>query len=54
MENSFVRGWATRSSDGRTHASYILIPCGSMPAYAVPGQWITLLLNRPPFTFLKR
>jgi hypothetical protein len=28
-------------------ASYILIPCGSMHGYAVPGQWITLSLNCP-------
>jgi hypothetical protein len=37
-----VRGWATRSSDGRTHAGYILNPGKSMRAYAVPGQRITL------------
>jgi hypothetical protein len=49
-----VRGWATRSSDGRTHAGFILNPGKSMRAYAVPGQWITLYSNRPPFTFLKR
>jgi hypothetical protein len=49
-----VRGWATRSNDGRTHAGYILNPSKSMRAYAVPGQWITLYSNRPPFTFPKR
>jgi hypothetical protein len=49
-----VRGWATRSSDGRTHAGYILNPGKSMRAYAVPGQRITLYSNRPPFTFPKR
>jgi hypothetical protein len=47
-----MRGWATRSNDGRTHDSYI--HCGSMRAYTVPGQWITLLLNCPPFMFPKR
>jgi hypothetical protein len=40
-----VRGWATRSSDGRTHAGYILNPGKSMRAYAVPGQWTTLLFK---------
>jgi hypothetical protein len=40
-----VCGWATRSSDGRTHAGYILYPGKSMRAYAVPGQQITLLFK---------
>jgi hypothetical protein len=42
MSMACVRGWATRSSDGRTHAGYILNPGKSMRAYAVPGQRITL------------
>jgi hypothetical protein len=45
----FVRGWATRSIDGRTHAGYILNPGKSMRAYAVPGQRITLLFKPPSF-----
>jgi hypothetical protein len=43
--NYNVRGWATRSRDGRTHAGYILNPGKSMRAYAVPGQQITLLFK---------
>jgi hypothetical protein len=40
-----VRGWATWSSDGHTHAGYILNPGKSMRAYTVPGQRITLLFK---------
>jgi hypothetical protein len=42
---AFVRGWATLSSDGRTHAGYILNHGRSMRAYAVPGQRITLIFK---------
>jgi hypothetical protein len=44
-----VRGWATRSSDGRIHAGYILNPSKSMRAYVVPGQRITLYLKPSSF-----
>jgi hypothetical protein len=44
-----VRGWATWSSVGRTHTGYILNPVRSMRAYAVPGQWITILIKPSSF-----